>query len=277
MEVFTLSGASGTGKSYQAMDLCRKYDLDSIVDDGLYIYRNRVLAGMSAKRQKTKYGAIKTALFINDEQREAVKYAIAESKPNSILIIGTSDKMVERIREALGLPDITRRFHIEDITTEDERRIAERQRQYQGKHVIPVPAPQLKRAFAGYFINPLKMLMPVGGKNPGERTVVRPTFSYMGDFYVSDIVIDDIARCVANETHGISKVTKIYENTSPDNLRLAVSVIVERGVKVWQIAMNFQKNLADQIESMTAFNVVHVDVEVKDIDRSHAYVQDNQS
>ena len=55
MKVYTLTGKSGTGKSYQAINLCKEKGIESIIDDGLFIYHNRVEAGISAKRQKN-YG-----------------------------------------------------------------------------------------------------------------------------------------------------------------------------------------------------------------------------
>ena len=63
MKVYALVGKSGTGKSYQAMNLCRDLDIEVIIDDGLLIYGNGILAGTSAKRQETVIGAIKTALL----------------------------------------------------------------------------------------------------------------------------------------------------------------------------------------------------------------------
>ena len=210
MKVYTLTGKSGTGKSFQAMNLCREYDIESIIDDGIFIYRDRVMAGTSAKREQTKVGAIKAAMFIRPKQREEVRKSIESVKPDSILVIGTSDKMADEICEQLGLPEIYRRIHIEDITTEREREKAWKQRRIQGKHVIPVPSMQLKRDFAGYFMNPLKFFRDkalgnaVSGRpgkedeGPADRTVVRPQFSYFGTFKISEQVIRDIIRISAD-------------------------------------------------------------------------------
>ena len=54
MKVYALSGKSGTGKSFQAMNLCNRLNIESIIDDGLFIFHNRVEAGISAKRQETR-------------------------------------------------------------------------------------------------------------------------------------------------------------------------------------------------------------------------------
>ena len=82
MKVYTLSGKSGTGKSFQAMNLCNELNIESIIDDGLFIYHSRVEAGMSAKRQDTRVGAIKTALFTLEEHRDSVVSKIALRNPN---------------------------------------------------------------------------------------------------------------------------------------------------------------------------------------------------
>ena len=119
MKVYTLTGKSGTGKSFQALNLCKEYNIEAIIDDGLFIYQNKVMAGTSAKREKTKVGAIKAAMFIRAEQRDEVKKSIESVKPESILIIGTSDGMAEEICEQLGLPEIYKVIHIEDIDGEN--------------------------------------------------------------------------------------------------------------------------------------------------------------
>ena len=264
MKVYTLTGKSGTGKSYQAIHLCKARNIESIIDDGLFIYKNRVEAGISAKRQKTMVGAIKTALFTLDEHAQTVADRIREMEPKSILIIGTSDKMTDKIVAWLGLPAVSQRIYIEDITTEEERETANRQRNMLGKHVIPAPTLQLKRDFAGYFLDPLRILRGIGGKiQEPEKTVVRPTFSYMGEFFISDSVMKDIADCVAGESEGISRVLKIYENTAPDNLIIDIAVAVSAQALIWESAIEFQQKLAETVEYMTAFNVVKVSVEVR--------------
>ena len=72
MEIYTLVGKSGTGKSFHAMNLCKKLDIEAIIDDGLFIYKNSVIAGISAKRASTKIGAVKVALFNDDSIRRQV-------------------------------------------------------------------------------------------------------------------------------------------------------------------------------------------------------------
>jgi len=267
MKVYTLTGKSGTGKSYQAINLCREKNIESIIDDGLFIYKNRVEAGISAKRQKTTVGAIKTALFTLDDHAESVAASIEEMQPESLLIIGTSDRMTDKIVARLGLPAVSERIYIEEITSEEERKIADKQRHVLGKHIIPVPTLQLKRDFAGYFLDPMRIFrgIKLGKAEYSEKTVVRPTFSYMGEFFISDMVMIDIAKGVARETEGVAGVMRVDENTEPDNLMFDVAIAIRDGSEVWETAISYQERFAEIVESMTAFNVVKVNVEVRGI------------
>jgi len=125
MKVFALIGKSGTGKSFQAIGLCEREKIQCIIDDGLFISKGTVLAGKSAKRQATRVGAIKTALFASDDHRDEVMEKIAATAPESLLVIGTSDRMVDQITERLGLSHADDRIYIESLTTTEERRIAD--------------------------------------------------------------------------------------------------------------------------------------------------------
>lgn len=269
VKVYSLTGRSGTGKSYQAISICKALRIDAIIDDGLFIYKNRVEAGHSAKREKTKVGAIKAAVFVRPEHRKEVRDRIHEINPKSILVLGTSEEMADKICEMLELPEVSRRIHIEDITTEAERETARKQRDIQGKHVIPAAAPQLKRDFAGYFFNPMKILREsrffTGSGNTSEKTVVRPTFSYLGEFFISDNVITDIAHCVAEDCGCIAKVRKVYENAATDALCISVSVDYQAGGNILSQVAEFQSKLAEAVEEMTAFIVEKVDVEILSI------------
>ncbi|HHX14479.1 MAG TPA: Asp23/Gls24 family envelope stress response protein, partial [Clostridiales bacterium] len=144
MKIYGLYGKSGTGKSYQALHLAYRLRAEGIIDDGLFIYGNQVVAGISAKREKTKIGAIRTALFVKDELCREVKEKIEEMQPARLLVLGTSENMVKKIVQRLELPEPVIWIPIEQITTEKERERAHSQRKEKGKHVIPAPTFQIK-------------------------------------------------------------------------------------------------------------------------------------
>ncbi|MBR2619311.1 MAG: Asp23/Gls24 family envelope stress response protein [Firmicutes bacterium] len=268
MKVYGLIGKSGTGKSYQAVNLCKELNIESIIDDGLFICRNKVMAGISAKRQPTKVGAVKTALFNEEGHMEEVRDKIKKIKPSSILIIGTSDGMVDRIVSRLELPKINKRIYIDDITTEEERALAKKHREEMGQHVIPAPTFQLKRQFSGYFMLPMRALIKELGspwRDMSEKSVVRPTYSYLGDYKISGKVMNDIVECVKRESAGVYEVVKVALSPVQDGVDVFITANFKFGVPLADASKDFQKNVAARIEEMTAFNVNKLDLEVKDI------------
>ncbi|MDO4546048.1 MAG: hypothetical protein Q4C25_07815 [Bacillota bacterium] len=267
MKVYGLIGKSGTGKSFQAVNLCKELNIESIIDDGLFICRNKVMAGISAKRQPTKVGAVKTALFNKDEHMEEVTAAIKKMKPSSVLVIGTSDGMVDKIAKRLDLGKIGKRIYIDDITTEAERAIAKKQRNEMGQHVIPAPTFQLKRQFSGYFMTPMRMLLREWGqwKDITEKSVVRPTYSYLGEYKISEKVMSDIAECVRIESGTVTEIGKMAISPVQEGIDIYIILNFKSGINLPEEAKRFQKEIAEKIEEMTAFNVNRLDLEVRDI------------
>lgn len=267
MKVYALVGKSGTGKSYQALNLCRDLNIQAVIDDGLFIMDNEIRAGTSAKRQATKIGAMRMALFTNEEHRTAVSEKIKEFSPETILVLGTSEGMVIKIAQQLDLPEIEEMIFIEEITTEAQRSIADRQRNQLGKHVIPVPTFQIKREFSGYFVDPLRIFKgwSLQKSDFAEKSVVRPTYSYLGDYMISEGVISDIVNCVAKEMEGLAAVHRVTTEKTKEGIRILVPVFVFYDSKVAEVALTFQKTIREQVELMTAFHVEGVDIEVREL------------
>jgi len=90
LRVVGFVGPSGTGKSHRAVWVARERGIDFIIDDGLLIRGAQIIAGKSAKKEKTKIGSIKCALFTDDAHADDVKTAIRQYNPEGILILGTS-------------------------------------------------------------------------------------------------------------------------------------------------------------------------------------------
>lgn len=266
MKIYSLTGKSGTGKSFQAINFCKKNNIKGIIDDGLFIYDNKVIEGISAKKQDNTIGAIKTALFLRKDHREKTKNAIKILEPESILIIGTSDEMTDRIVKALDLPKISKRIYIENISTEDDIKNARKQRDIYGKHVVPVPTLQLKRDFAGYFLNPIKLYKEITSTSKKDNikfSVVRPTYSYMGNFYIAEKVFLDIAKCLVKKFRGIDSIVSFYTNSSPDSFVINAIIRVNGKGNITRQGESFQRELIAITEFMTAYNVVEVNLELQ--------------
>lgn len=249
------------------MNLCRKRSIEAVIDDGLFIFGTGIQAGISAKRQITKIGAIKTALFTDEGHRSEVASRIRQLQPESILILGTSEGMIHRIAERLELPPIEEMISIEDITTERQRVTARKQRQELGKHVIPAPTFQVKRQFSGYFLDPLSIFRARGRvKNSfDDKTVVRPTYSYLGSYVISDKVISDIVSELSLRTNGAVSVLRTFVDNQESGLYVRVLAAVDCRCRIMETAREFQRKAAEQIEQMTAFNILSVNVEIRSL------------
>lgn len=265
MKVYALSGKSGTGKSYQALNLCRKLNIEGIIDDGLFIYNNAIQAGHSAKRDDNKITAIRTAIFDKEEDRRAVADKIKEVAPESILLIGTSDGMVRKIAARLEIPEPDPIIYIEDIVDQEAIDIALHQRREAGKHVIPVPTVEVRSQFSGYFLTPLRMFFDRAGRSmpEDEKTVVRPTYSYLGKFSIAPGVVTDIMEHTAEAHEGIYEVLRCSSDIEPDGVKLNVSAIFNYRTDLLKVIEDLQEKLAKEVAHMTAFNILSVNVIVR--------------
>jgi hypothetical protein len=84
LKIYGLVGTSGTGKSYRAGGIASNKGISYIIDDGLLIKGTRILAGTSAKKEKTKLAAIRRALFMDPGHAAQVMEAIQSENPSSI-------------------------------------------------------------------------------------------------------------------------------------------------------------------------------------------------
>lgn len=271
MKVYAFVGPSGTGKSYRAQMVANERGINYIIDDGLLISGNEVLAGISAKKAPTKIETVRNALFQNEQRKKEVQSVIKKKKPESILILGTSDEMVRRIAENLGFPPISDTIYITDVATEEEMATARNVRVTQGKHVIPVPTFAIKKDFSGYLLDPLQIFKSTGkGKAPyvSEKSIIRPTFSYMGNFKISDTVFKQIIDCVADKTKGVNKIyrtiIKKHEGFD-DGMYIYIEVIIEFGYNINETMSLLRKKIIREIENLTAMNVLNMDILVKGV------------
>lgn len=265
MRTVGLIGKSGTGKSHKAQLVARQNDIEYILDDGLLIYGYRVVAGISAKRESTKLGAVKRAIFQDDSHRNEVKNKITEMKVSSILILGTSTRMIEAICKALSLPFPEKMINIEDISTPSEINIARRIRSIDGKHVIPVPTLEIKKDFSGYLLDPLKIFYKKDkqGEFVAEKSVVRPTYSYLGKYTISDTTVSQIALYVARRVKGIAPGGRVIIQNYSEGIVINLELIVEYGLSLRPLLEKVQEEVKNSVEYMTALNVLRVHVTAK--------------
>ena len=90
--VYALVGESGTGKSFRSKLLAAEHGISTIIDDGLLIQDEKIIAGHSAKREKTYIGAVRAALFDDKEHRDDIAKVLKKSRIKKILILRKKEK-----------------------------------------------------------------------------------------------------------------------------------------------------------------------------------------
>ena len=211
IRIVAFVGPSGTGKSHRAQMVAKNKGINYIIDDAILIHDNKLIAGTSAKRANTKIESVKRALFSFEGQAEEMKNAIRDKKPDAILILGTSDDMVNKIVKNLDLPPISETVYIQDVSSPQEMELAKSIRMSEGKYVIPVPTFEIKKDFSGYLLDPLQIFKWKGkGTTPfmTEKSIIRPTFSYLGKYIISDNVLRAIVEYASKDIDGIYKIQK---------------------------------------------------------------------
>ena len=271
MDVIALVGPSGTGKSHRALWVAQKNGADAIIDDGILIKDGKVIGGSSAKKEKNRIMAVRRAIFVLPGHAEAVRKAIEAASLRRILILGTSENMVQKIAKTLRLGIISKLIRIEDIATKKDIEIAQYHRLKKGEHIIPVPSIELKPHFSGYLIDPIRSFFKTASakrRRLGERSIVRPVFSYYGKLIIDDSVIKSIVRIVSQQMKEVYRVGKTrirHLVNGSDDLGIVVSleVIFFYGHEMNDALALLHKQLQREIERMTGMVVHEIHILVK--------------
>jgi uncharacterized alkaline shock family protein YloU/adenylate kinase family enzyme len=267
IKVFALVGKSGTGKSFRAQLVAQRFGIDIIIDDGLAIVEQRILSGKSAKKEKSSFTAVKTALFYDDNHAQEVIDSLKIQDFKKILLVGTSEKMTRIIAYRLGLPEPSRIIRIEDIATEEEIDAASRSRKIAGKHIIPVPAIEVKRDHSHIFLNSIQVFLKRSiffwkGDNTFEKTLVRPQYSDKGTVKISESAVSQMVIHCVNEYNPDIKIMKIVVSREEGSYRLEIIIRVPFGMRISGRIHGLQLFVLESIEQFSGLDLKEVNVTV---------------
>ena len=252
-KVYALVGETGTGKSFRARLVTEKYNIDLLIDDGLLIQGQRILAGKSAKREKNQLTAIRRAIFEDPENALEIRRALKNVKFRSILLIGTSEKMVAKIVERLELPYPDHTIYIEDVATQEEIAQARDSRRMSGKHIIPVPVIQVKQHPPHRVLDTIRIFLKTHPfmfwkKQVVEKTVVQPPFSRRGRLTISETAMSQmIMHCIKEYSKDI-QIRKIGIDKVLNGYEIEVRLIIP-----------FRVNIPDQLSNLQTYIITNIE------------------
>lgn len=243
MEVFSLSGASGTGKSTSALAFAHKHKIPAIIDDGLLIFNGQKIAGTSAKFEKNALTAVKRATFFDEDHLKEVQMAISNYYIDRILIIGTSDKMTKLIASRLNIGEIKHYFYVEDIRTSSEIKLAQFIRRTEGRHIIPIPYKQVDQNFFKKLIHRGVEIFSSKRERIGENTIVHPDF-HRGAIKIHKKVFKNIVEIICSEYPQIAECRSVeFHLEGLPILRANITLTYPFRVNIIEMTENLQKDI----------------------------------
>ena len=277
VQVYALVGESGTGKSFRSKLLAEEYGIHALIDDGLLIQDDKLVAGRSAQREKTYMGAVRVALFDDKDHRDSVAKVLRKTHIKKILLLGTSEKMVSKIAMRLQLPQPQKIIHIEEIATKEEIEKAVKSRQVEGKHVIPVPTIEVKKNYPQILSSSMRDFFSQKKwfhkklKNPNgkmiEKSIVQPEFSKKGRIEISEAALTQMTMHCVNECDPDVKIKKITIKTDSRGYRLIVLIDVPFGTQLTGKIHRLQQYIIDKIESYTGMVIEEVSIVIDKISK----------
>ncbi len=272
MQVYAFVGKTGTGKSYNAQSVAKKNNINYIIDDAILIKDTKVIAGKSAKTEASKIASVKAAIFLDEERRKSMIKAIKLEKPEKILILGTSDEMVEKIATNLELGNIYKTIYIEEVATQEDINKANYYRNKEGKHVVPVPTLEIKKQFSGYFLDSLRNFglfnKSENESNPGEnieKTIIRPTYSYLGKYTISDRAINSIISYVVSKVDGVARVLRVSTEEYSVGAKLDLDIEILYGTHIPSLSSKIKNVVIYALDNSTGINLYGININVKSI------------
>ncbi|MDD4187128.1 MAG: hypothetical protein PHC72_06360, partial [Eubacteriales bacterium] len=246
-------------------------NIEYIIDDGLLIHGSAIITGSSAKRADTKMESVRQAMFLDPARAENMRRALVEHLPSALMILGTSEAMLTRICENLWLNQPSIRIRIEDVSSEEERNLARQTRLSEGKHTIPVPSMEIKHEFSGYLAEPFAkfwqrfdfgMFSSQQSQTIADldKTVVRPTFSTLGSYAMSDQAMKDLVRMLACAVDGVESVVGQKVHKEPYGIILDLDLSIYYGSSAQSVLAEVQSAVSAGVEQYTAVNVLAANV-----------------
>lgn len=270
VKVYCLVGKSGTGKSFRAQFVAEKYHIPLIIDDGLLIKGEKIIAGATAKQEPNFLTAVKRALFVNEKHQDEVIRALQKEKYHKILIIGTSEKMITKICTRLKLPPPEKIIKIEDVATSDEIETALRIRYAEGKHVIPVPPIQITRNYPQIVYDSIKIaLVKRFGKIPlfkrdmvHEKTLVRPEFSKTPKSSLTEAAFRQMVTHCMYEYDQTIKVERVHMENKDEGFYLNITLRTPEK-KNNSLIPELSEFISDSLEKYGGIRVSGVDIDLQ--------------
>ena len=260
-------GPAGTGKSHRAQVVAARVGAQYIIDDGLIIYKGTIVCGRSAKSENNKVSAIRRAIFDYDDHRIIARNFLHDVPRSTVMIIATSDKMINTIIDRLSLPVPSKYIKIEDVSTPNEIMEAKRERRSKGLHVIPVSRLVVQKNFAGKVLGQLKDIWQFAIDDFGEKSIVKPPFSFNGTLKIEKEALFQLTEHITKTLQQVDSIGNILiETKNSENLIVEVSIVAKIGtLSLRKLAEELKRRVFLSLSYFTGLDVSRVSVVILEV------------
>ncbi|ACB84009.1 hypothetical protein [Natranaerobius thermophilus] len=270
-KIYALYGKSGTGKSHRAISIAFNYNIPLIIDDGLLIYKGKKIPGsISGKQEQNRIRAVKRAIFDDNDYAQKMSARLQALNPSKILIIGTSQHMINKIIQNLKLDQPDHWIDISEITSTRERKKAKYHRD-RGRHVVPLSPVEVRKTFKVPLLDRLKLLIPNRGKTEylGEQSVVKPNFHSLGGIYIKEKALEDMAYFALHHDltdHDVKQIKTIKITNSAQSTSIEIHLKLGYDNPLHLTAKSLQADLQDKIKKLSGLDSLTIKIIISEID-----------
>ncbi|MGD9950893.1 MAG: hypothetical protein AB7U29_20880, partial [Desulfobulbus sp.] len=192
-----------------------------------------------------------------------------------ILILGTSEKMVTRLAEMLELPPITQIIKIEEIASQKDIENALKSRFEEGKHVIPVPAIEVKRDYAQILSDTIRIFFKGGNDKDGvkksrffEKSVVQPQYHEKGvggSVTISEAALTQMILHCIDEQDAEILVRKIKVKLGRSGYGIDLFIDVPFGKTLSGELHELRNYILENIQRYTGIMIDHLEISIDNI------------
>lgn len=266
--VIGLVGPAGTGKSHRALFVAESEDVSAVIDDGLLIAGGKIRAGRSAKLGRTRLDAVRLAIFYYEDHARSVVAELGRIRPKGILVLGTSEAMIHRICDNLGLSRPAKMIDITELATEGEIEAALRHRRMEGKHVVPAPTFEVKRRFRHQLVAPLRLFYRRGNSPDGlvvEKSVVRPPYTSIGRLLIAESVLQTLFERFLQEHPIVAQVLRTGVQVRPEGVAFTADLSIHYLPDMAGQLRAAQAAVARRLEDMAGVTVVSLELTARSL------------
>ena len=136
----------------------------------------------------------------------------------------------------------------------------------EGKHVIPIPALEIRRNYPSIFYDSVRVFLKksfgAGASLPKiyEKSVVRPEYAKRGRVSISEAALSQMVVHCVDEYDPSLRVKRLAIRDDSQGYRITVVLEVPYGTRLASNAHQLQEYIVDNIERFTGILIAEVNI-----------------